>query len=68
MTPEEGARKQIELYRKMTPQQRLQIGYELYDLAHEMIHCSVRGDHPEWDEAAVKREVSRRFRLAERIP
>lgn len=68
MTPEEGLRKQIERYRQMTGQQRLQIGFELYDLAEDMVRCSVRQQHPDWDADQVAAEVRRRFRLAERIP
>jgi hypothetical protein len=64
MTPEEGMWKQIEIYRRMTPQQRLQIGFELYALAHEMVHCSVRHQHPDWDDQQVNQEVRRRFLLA----
>lgn len=68
MNPEEGLRLQIEIYRRMTPQERLQVGFELYDLAQEMVRCSVRHQHPDWGEDQVGEEVVRRFRLAERIP
>jgi hypothetical protein len=68
MTPEQGLRKQIEVYRRMTGRQRLEIGFELYELAHEMIRCSVRHQHPDWTADQVGQEVLRRFRLAERIP
>ena len=68
MTPQEGMWKQIEIYRRMTPQQRLQIGFELFELARDMVRCGVRHQHPDWDDKHVAQEVSRRFRLAERIP
>jgi hypothetical protein len=68
MTPEEGMWKQIEVYRRMTGQQRLQVGFELYDLAHEMVRCSVRQQYPNWDDRQLAQEVLRRFRLAARIP
>lgn len=68
MTPQEGLRKQIELYRAMTGQQRLQIGFELYDMAREMVRCGVRHQHRDWDNPQVDREVNRRFRLAARVP
>jgi hypothetical protein len=67
MRPAEGLQKQIELYRQMTGRQRLQIGFELYELAHEMVQCSVRQQHPDWDARQVSAEVLRRFRLAERL-
>jgi hypothetical protein len=68
MTPAEGLQKQIDLYRRMTGQQRLQIGFELYELAREMVRCSVRHQHSDWDQEQVEQEVRRRFCLAERIP
>ena len=37
MTPEEGLQKQIEIYRRMTDQQRLQISFELYELAEKLV-------------------------------
>ena len=60
MTPEEGLRRQIEAYRRMRPEERLRIGFELYDMAR----AGVRHQHPDWDEEQVQREVARRFRLA----
>ena len=67
MSPQDGLRKQIELYRLMTGEQRSQIGFELYELAHEMVRCAVRQQHPDWSEAQMTQEVIRRFNLAERI-
>ena len=46
----------------------MQIGFELYDLAHEMVTCSVRQANPDWTDDEVTKEVVRRFLLAERIP
>lgn len=67
MTPQEGLRKQIEIYRRMTGQQRLQIGFELYDLAENMVRCAVRYQHPEWNEQQVTLEVKRRFHCKSRV-
>ena len=64
MTPEEGLRKQIEIYRGMTGQQRLQIGFELYELSGALVRAGVRHDYPDWDEQQVEEEVNRRFRRA----
>jgi hypothetical protein len=68
MTPEEGLRKQIEIYRGMTGQQRLQIGLRLYELARALVRGGVRHQHPDWDERQVEEEVTRRFRLGAGIP
>ena len=68
MTPEDGARKQIENYRRMSGPERMQISFELFELAQEMIDCSVRHQHPDWSDEQVAAEVRRRSQLAERIP
>jgi hypothetical protein len=64
MTPGEGLQKQIEIYRRMTGQQRLQIGFELYELARGLVRAGVRHQHPDWDDGQVEQEVIRRFLLA----
>ena len=67
MTPQEGSQKQIELYRAMTPQQRLQISFELHELTRTLVRQGIRFQHPEWDDPQIEQEVMRRFRLAARI-
>jgi hypothetical protein len=68
MAPDEGLRKQIELYRAMTPQQRLQISFELDELARQLARAGVHHQHPDWSAQRIEREVARRFRLAAGIP
>jgi len=68
MTPAEGLRMQIELYRAMTPQRRLQISFELDDLARQLARSGARHQHPDWDDERIEGEVKRRFRLAAGIP
>jgi hypothetical protein len=68
MGPDEGLQKQIELYRAMTAQRRLQISFELDALARQLARSGVRFQHPEWSIEQVEREVARRFRLAAGIP
>jgi hypothetical protein len=60
--------KQIEIYRGMTGQQRLQIAFDLYETARALARAGVRHQHPDWDESRVQEEVVRRFRLAAGIP
>lgn len=67
MTPEEGLQKQIEIYRRMTGQQRLQIACELSDLTRDLVRSNVRNYHPDWTDQQVEQEVVRRFALAARI-
>lgn len=68
MTPDEGLRMQIEAYRRMTPQQRLQISFDLYALTRTLVRQGIKHQHPAWDERQVEEEVLRRFRLAAGIP
>jgi hypothetical protein len=68
MTPEDGLRMQIEGYRRMTPQERLQISFRLYALTRTLVRQGVKYQHPNWDEGEVEREVRRRFRLGAGIP
>jgi hypothetical protein len=68
MTPEEGLQKQIEIYRRMTGQQRLQIAFELSDLTREIVRSNVRSYHPDWTDEQIEQEVLRRCRLAAGIP
>lgn len=68
MRPEKGMWKQIEGYRRMTPMERLAIGFQLNDLARDQERTSVRHQHPNWDEQRVEREVARRFGRLAGIP
>lgn len=68
MTPEEGLRLQIEAYRRMTPQERLQVCFRLYELTRSLARQGVKHQHPDWDEGQVEQEVKRKFLLAAGIP
>jgi hypothetical protein len=68
MTPVEGMWKQIECYRRMTPQERLQVSFRLYELSRTLARQGVKYQHPDWDERQVEEEVLRRFRIAAGIP
>jgi hypothetical protein len=64
MTPQEGLRRQIEIYRGMTGTERLEICFRLRDLTRALVQQGVRHQHPEWSDSQVDREVLRRFTLA----
>ena len=68
MTPEEGLQKQIEAYRRMTPQERLQISFRLYELTKILARQGVKSQHPDWTEQQIQDEVLRRFCLGAGIP
>jgi hypothetical protein len=52
---------QIEIYRRMTPQQRLAVGEKLYWSARGMKSAWLRAQHPDWSEERVTQEVIRIF-------
>jgi hypothetical protein len=68
MTAEESLRRRIELYRRMTGQQRVQISLALYELWCVSVRRDVKCLHPDWTDEQVQQEVRRRKRLAAGIP
>ena len=64
MTPQQALEKQIELLRAMTPLQRLEIGFQLNELAREKARQEIRRQHPEADEAEVNRLLREQRLLA----
>lgn len=54
----------VEVYRRMTGEQRLRIGMEFHELGRVLVRLGLRHEHPEWDEERIAREVKRQFLLA----
>ena len=52
----------VEVYRNKTTDQRLQIAFDMWDFAREMIQTNVRREHPEWTEEQVQQETAFRMR------
>lgn len=50
-----------EVYRRKTPAERLAIAHDLWRYARLRLLAAVKWQHPDWDDAAVNREVSRRL-------
>lgn len=50
-----------EVYRRKTPAERLAIAHDLWRYARLRLVAAVQWQHPDWDDAAVNREVSRRL-------
>jgi hypothetical protein len=63
MTPQEALARQIERYRQMTGEERLQIALDLHTLACEVAMEGIRNQFPGADEATVQRELRRRIEL-----
>jgi hypothetical protein len=49
------------ILRQKTPTERLAIGFRMWSFAQQMIRETLKRDHPEWDEAELRRHVARRM-------
>jgi hypothetical protein len=58
-TTEEAARVQREVYRQMSPAQRLELIFEMNLHLRELLAAGVRNRHPKYTEAEVKLAVIR---------
>ena len=50
---------QLEIHRSMSGEQRLLLAYEMSMFARELNGARLRGEHPEWSEAQIARELLR---------
>jgi hypothetical protein len=51
----------VEVLRKKTPEERLQIGFGLWRSARKLLRGQLASLHPEWDSERLNREVARRL-------
>jgi len=58
---EQTVPEQFEAFRRMTPERRLALAERLYWSAREMKAAWLRGQHADWSEEQVAREVTRIF-------
>jgi hypothetical protein len=61
MRPEEGAKKQIEIYQRMSGKERVRIAFEMWEMAHAMTNASERAKHPELSKKEIERRVRKRM-------
>jgi len=54
-------KKQIEIYRAMTPSERLQQAFSMWRYAQDQIYHSVKSLHPDWPEDTIHKEVAKRM-------
>jgi hypothetical protein len=57
----EGYRRQIEIYRRMTPVDRLSIAAGLYRTARTIRTAAVRAQNPDWSQEQVNAAVREAF-------
>jgi hypothetical protein len=50
----------VEIYKKKTPSERLQIAFGLWRSAKILLFNNLRSLHPEWDDDRLRSEVTRR--------
>jgi len=56
--------KQIELYRLMSPSQKLRIALRLYCSAWQLKEAGLRLDHPDWTEKELQEKTKEIFLYA----
>jgi hypothetical protein len=64
MTPEAALEMQIEGYRKMTGEQRLEIALRLHEFSCNVAREGIRAQFPSANEEEVERRLKDRIRLA----
>ena len=62
MNPQQAIEKQMEAYRRMSGEQRLQIGLGLYDSALDVAREAIRRQFPDADEAAIETRLHARIK------
>jgi hypothetical protein len=63
MTPSDATEKQIEIYRRMTGEQRLLIGLRLHELSCNIAREGIRAAHPDSSDETVERILRERIAL-----
>jgi hypothetical protein len=67
-TSPEAQAAQTEVYRKMTPAQRLEIALDMSLAAREFALAGLRLRHPDWTETQLQREILRYAFLPGELP
>lgn len=53
--------RQIEIYRRMAPNERIAVACGLHDFAHHVVVLNLKEQHPEWSERDIQIEAASRF-------
>ena len=54
-------RKQLEIFRRMTPGERIECCFRWTNLTYEIARATIRRRHPEWTPMQVDHEIARRI-------
>lgn len=60
----EAEQRQIEIYRRMSPSQRLALAMQMNRSMRELMDAGLRTTHPHLSDAERRREIARRIRHA----
>lgn len=52
--------RQVEIYRRMTPKQRMTVAFGMHAQARALMDAGIRALHPHWSEAERRREIAHR--------
>lgn len=55
--------KRVEIYKKMTPQQRIEEAIQLTDLTYEIMKEGIRNQNPDADEDTIQKLAFERIRI-----
>lgn len=61
MNPQEGARKQIDIYKRMTGSERLRIVFEMWEMALAQVKASERSLHQDLSEEEIAARSRKRM-------
>jgi hypothetical protein len=59
---EQPSPEQIAIWRRMTPERRMELAQDLYWTAREFKASGIKSRHPDWGDEQVKAEVTQIFR------
>ena len=67
-TSPEAAEVQLNVFRRMSGEQRLNLALEMSDFARGLSLSRIRSEHPEWSEWEIRRELLRLDFLPRPLP
>lgn len=51
--------RQVEIYRGMTGAQRLEVSWQMWDWARQLVRTRLASQHPDWDDARLEQAASK---------
>jgi hypothetical protein len=67
-TTPEAAAVQLHILRQLAPAERLRLAMDMSAMARALFHSRIRGEHPDWSEPAIDREVLRKLLPTAELP